>query len=320
MRKWIGFTLLVAALAFAASRPAVGQQLARLFGTSSTGAAEPIKSSNGALYVTSGGITGAQTLKTGTTANDTLLLQAYDVDGAAYTTLLTLTAANAPYLQIGTSGTATLKVHGTSDHTYLENTSTGGLHFITASGATSAFYQTGLSGYNAIRAAGLFVADATYGGVFFDTANTGTIGKDGLLQPASVWVRTSLNVQTANAATISIKQATTSITCSSGATCTATNLIPAGAMVVGVTTRVTTLVTGATTFDIGDGSTADLFGDDEAVAANSTTGLADHKATWTGPKLYAAATNVVLTANGGNFSAGVVRITVHYMSLSAASS
>ena len=43
----------------------------------------------------------AGALRTGTTANDTLLLQAYDVDGAAYTTLLTLTAGNTPTLAFG---------------------------------------------------------------------------------------------------------------------------------------------------------------------------------------------------------------------------
>ncbi len=50
-------------------------------------------------------------IRTGTTSGDTLLISAYDVDGAAYTPLLTLTAGNTPtivmpYLTI-TRGTIT---------------------------------------------------------------------------------------------------------------------------------------------------------------------------------------------------------------------
>ena len=57
---------------------------------------------NGYLMVAGAGVTWPLTaptrgaIRTGTTAADTLLLQAYDVDGAAYTTLLTLTAGNTP--------------------------------------------------------------------------------------------------------------------------------------------------------------------------------------------------------------------------------
>ena len=69
--------------------------------------------SNGYLMVgLTGGVfpTGAA-LKTGTTANDTLLLQAYDVDGAAYTTLLTLTAGNTPSMT-GLFGTGSAAAPG----------------------------------------------------------------------------------------------------------------------------------------------------------------------------------------------------------------
>jgi hypothetical protein len=113
----------------------------------------------------------------------------------------------------------------------------------------------------------------------------------------------------------SIQQATVLSGAMSGATLTLSNLIPAGSLVVGVTVRVTTLITGATSFTIGDGTDVDKWGTGVAVAAGTTTTLAN--VTSTAPTIYTAATNVVLTAAGGNFTAGVVRVTVHYISLTA---
>lgn len=113
-----------------------------------------------------------------------------------------------------------------------------------------------------------------------------------------------------------VRQATTTLSAMSGATVTATNLIPANSIVLGVTLRVTTLITGATSFDIGDGSDVDRWGAAVAVAANTTSATA----TITSLPFYAATTSVVLTANGSNFTAGAVRVTVHYMSTTAPTS
>jgi len=104
----------------------------------------------------------------------------------------------------------------------------------------------------------------------------------------------------------------------SGATHTFTNLIPAGALVLGVTTRVTTAVTGATTFDVGDGTDVDRWANATAITLDSTTDGTDF--TIQSPQYYQAATSVVLTANGSNFTGGVVRATVHYISFTAETS
>lgn len=101
----------------------------------------------------------------------------------------------------------------------------------------------------------------------------------------------------------------------SGATVTATDLIPAGSIVLGVTVRVTTLITGATSFSIGDGTDADRWGATIAVAAGTTTTTAN--ITITSVPIYAAATSVVLTAAGSNFTAGAVHIEVQYINCSA---
>ena len=118
----------------------------------------------------------------------------------------------------------------------------------------------------------------------------------------------------ANGQSTQLGQATQLLSALSGATVTATNLIPANCILLGVTARVTTAITGATTFDIGDGTTANRFGDDIAIAAGTTA------QNCIAPALIAAATNVVLTANGSNFTAGAVRVTAHYMTLVAPTS
>jgi hypothetical protein len=137
--------------------------------------------------------------------------------------------------------------------------------------------------------------------------------------------RVSMNVpvkQTgANLQAATWQQATASVTCNSGTgTCTSSNLIPAGSLVIGVTARVTTILAGAglTTWTLGDGSDADRWGATLALAAGTTVTLAN--TTITTVPLYAAATNVVLTAAAGQFDSGVVRLTVHYISLTAPTS
>lgn len=131
---------------------------------------------------------------------------------------------------------------------------------------------------------------------------------------SSVSIAPFSQVRGANGEVTSSNITTTELTGLSGATAAATNLIPAGALVLGVTHRVTTLITGATSWDSGDGTTADAFGNNVAVSANTTAdSLVD--GTFTAPKSYAAATDVVLTAVGSNFTAGAVRISVHYIDL-----
>lgn len=90
----------------------------------------------------------------------------------------------------------------------------------------------------------------------------------------------------------------------SGATHTFTGLIPTRAIILGVRTWVTTAITGATDFDVGDGSTVDRFGGTLGIAAGSfNSGVVGPYATY-------SAGDVVLTANGGNFTGGDVGVAV----------
>ena len=129
----------------------------------------------------------------------------------------------------------------------------------------------------------------------------------------TAWSAVGVGAAGVNGERFLLKSATTSLNCAAAAgTCTATNLIPAGSLVVGVVTRVTTLFAGCTSLNIGDGTDPDKFGAGTGITAGTTTGLADETAAT--PALYASATSVVLTAVGGatDFSAGVMRITVFY--------
>ena len=102
----------------------------------------------------------------------------------------------------------------------------------------------------------------------------------------------------------------------SGATYVSTIAIPAYAVLIGVTTRVTTTITGATTYDVGDGTDVDLWGAAIGVAAGSQSRTADFTAV---AATGAAATSrtVTLTANGSNFTGGVVEICLHYLTTEA---
>ena len=93
-----------------------------------------------------------------------------------------------------------------------------------------------------------------------------------------------------------------------GATATATNLIPPCSTIVALGVRVTTTITGATSFDVGDTGAAipGAYGAGLGLPAGTTACPDD----WTvnGPNTGVNGRDVVLTANGGNFTAGAVRI------------
>lgn len=124
-----------------------------------------------------------------------------------------------------------------------------------------------------------------------------------------------IDVASASGALLGVRTVEATSAAMSGATVTVgTNIIPAGSYVLGVTVRVMTLVAcGSSTFQVGDGTDADAWGSAIAVAAGTASASANFNIT--APAFYAAATNVVLTANGTAFTAGVVKVAVHYITL-----
>ncbi len=92
-----------------------------------------------------------------------------------------------------------------------------------------------------------------------------------------------------------------------GATVTTGFLMPDRAIVLGVSSRTVTAITGATSYDCGIAGEPSKFGGSLGIAAGAT------NAGVIGPSALYAATPVRLTANGGTFTGGVVRLAAHLL-------
>jgi hypothetical protein len=93
----------------------------------------------------------------------------------------------------------------------------------------------------------------------------------------------------------------------SGASVDSTIAIPDRAIVLGVSTRTVTAVTGAASYDCGIAGEPSKFGGSLGVAAGSTnSGVI-------GPTAFYSPTPIRLTANGDGFTGGAVRIAIHYL-------
>lgn len=98
----------------------------------------------------------------------------------------------------------------------------------------------------------------------------------------------------------------------SGASVTWTGAFPAKVRRIGVAGRVTTAVTGATSTDVGDHGAADP--DLYAAAVANTLGTTFADAATADPGGWSStAQDVVLTANGSNFTGGVFRLYAFYI-------
>lgn len=93
-----------------------------------------------------------------------------------------------------------------------------------------------------------------------------------------------------------------------------TAFIPDRAIVLGVSARTTSAIAGATSYGVGIASDAGKFGNFLGIALGSTNiGVI-------GPTGFYADTKVRVTANGGNFTAGQVRLVVYFLEMSAPTS
>lgn len=147
-------------------------------------------------------------------------------------------------------------------------------------------------------------------------ATASAANRDTSLARASAGVVAVL--ESTNNSSTNIHQITASSGALSGASYSFSNALPAGAIILGVTVRVTTTITGATSFSIGDGTDVDRYGATIALASGTTTTFAS--ATASPLEWRSAVGNVVLTANGSNFTGGVVRLCVHYLTGTAPTS
>jgi hypothetical protein len=114
---------------------------------------------------------------------------------------------------------------------------------------------------------------------------------------------------------VAIATARTTLSAVSGASVTASGLIPAGAVVMGVTSKVTTALgtaNGTTGYQVGTAADPDRWGAITGTALGTTS---DNR-NWTAGTIecFPSATDVIVTATGGNFNGtGVIYLSVQYM-------
>lgn len=103
------------------------------------------------------------------------------------------------------------------------------------------------------------------------------------------------------------------------ATITVANAIPANSVVLGVTSYITTILAGAslTTWKLGVTGDTDRYhsGTHAIAAGTATSSIASGASGYTGPHAQAAAINILMTADAGVFSTGLIHICVHYMTI-----
>jgi hypothetical protein len=111
----------------------------------------------------------------------------------------------------------------------------------------------------------------------------------------------------ANGSKITITVAEQLVSGLSGASVSAAVQIPAGALVLACGARVTTAITGATSFSVGYAGSTSAFGSGLGISAGSTNeGLI-------APNPFYSATSLTLTSSGGNFTGGAVRLSLMYV-------
>jgi hypothetical protein len=123
--------------------------------------------------------------------------------------------------------------------------------------------------------------------------------------------------QTTQTPRLSMTCAKQTLSAISGATVATTGgLIPKGAYLIGVTSRINTDLgtsNGTTGYKVGNGSDDDLWGVAAAVTGGTQTQSSDYTAGGASGVLYTSAGEVTLTAVGGNFNGtGAIEVSAFY--------
>lgn len=157
----------------------------------------------------------------------------------------------------------------------------------------------------ALRSGGAWVFAAPVAGMAFAALDTGVLWRfDG-----AGWVAGHAAGSAGGAATVQ-EVLEVDHTLAAGASSTVSAAIPAGAMVLGVTGRVIAAIGGASGWRLG------VSGSDNRYGAGLGTAQGSFASGLTGsPVAYYSDTDLVLTAEGGSFTGGTVRLAVHLMRL-----
>lgn len=149
-----------------------------------------------------------------------------------------------------------------------------------------------------------------------------SVASDGAVSGTTLTASTSSVVTGANGEVWTRGQTTELMTIAAAATSTSVaDLLPANSIIEAVLIRVTTIIPTATTFTVGDGTTAARFGTGIAVAAGTTNiGIIQHNtanSNAAGPVQTAAAKIVITPDQTPAANTGRVRVTVFYRTFTA---
>jgi hypothetical protein len=301
-----------ASLAALADVPALGTSLQVLRVNAAGDALEYADPAGGISGLTTGRLTKATSP---TEIDDALIAD----DGAALTAYGSLLmSANATH-NIGSAAARVATVHAQSlvsqsgsitrfNNDYYITNSAGNLILTNGSGSGTIEIEMGFA------PVWRFLANGNFSPYGFGVYDLGQVAS-----PVRDVYATAFRAQTANGAAGAVKTISESITLStSGATTDSTaDLLPANALILSVTARITTTIETATDWKLGDAATADRFTSANATLAAGTTavglrhmqgGVAADAA---GPVQTAAAKlRVTMT---GTPTAGVIRVTVVYL-------
>lgn len=168
--------------------------------------------------------------------------------------------------------------------------------YLLPTGATG--FGSAVAGQIAVHSGGVWIASPPFFGRRVYALDTGTPW----VYAGSVfgWRRGDVAGLTSGATIgLAIREATLTL---SGASQSAAALLPARSIVLGVASKVTTTITGASSFNVGDSGDGSRFGGTLGLAAGSNNiGVI-------GPMAVYSDTAVVVARNGANFSGGVVKL------------
>ena len=180
--------------------------------------------------------------------------------------------------------------------------------YLVASGASGAW--AGEEGKLAHFADGAWAFYAPFPGLIAFVADEGTLAvytaggwKDygGLLSGIAVLSQTASGAQSRM---VTVEEELSGL---SGASVATSILIPDRAVVWGVSTRTSETITGASSYECGISGETSKFGGLLGIAAGST------NAGVIGPQAFYADTPILITANGGSFTGGAVKVVLHYL-------
>lgn len=135
------------------------------------------------------------------------------------------------------------------------------------------------------------------------------------LWSGSAYVASFISGNGANGSSLNILTKTTTVAGAAAATITASNFIPAGSVVFGLTSYVTSTFsnTSLTSMKIGDGSTTDKFSSATMALVAGTVSNSMTDGNMTAPFYSKAVTSVVITGNGASFTTnGIIRLVLFY--------